>query len=143
MNRNLRVSLILVTLLVVALGAFLFTTNVNLLFQRPFEGPRPPISIPGDIELYYMIQTVLSTINLALLIILLITYIDMYTRIKSEFTIGLIIFSSVLLLNSLTSNPLLHLGFGFREFGLGPFAVLPELFTLSALIVLLYLTFKY
>jgi hypothetical protein len=33
--------------------------------------------------------------------------------------------------------------FGFRPFGLGPFAMLPDLFTLGALAVLLYLSVKY
>jgi hypothetical protein len=67
----------------------------------------------------------------------------MYLKTKSEFVIGLMIFSMVLLLNALTSNPLVHQIFGFYAFGLGPFAMLPDLFTLSALIVLLYLTFRY
>jgi hypothetical protein len=35
------------------------------------------------------------------------------------------------------------LAFGFRPFGLGPFALLPELFTFAALIVLLYLSVRY
>jgi len=33
--------------------------------------------------------------------------------------------------------------FGFRPFGLGPFALLPDLFTFGALAVLLYLSIKY
>jgi hypothetical protein len=33
--------------------------------------------------------------------------------------------------------------FGFMPFGLGPFAMLPDLFTLVALAVLVYLTTKY
>jgi hypothetical protein len=33
--------------------------------------------------------------------------------------------------------------FGFFPAGLGPFAMLPDLFTLAALGVLLYLSFKY
>jgi hypothetical protein len=97
----------------------------------------------GDIELFYTVKTVISTINATLLIFLLITYIDIYTKTQSEFTIGLIIFSMVLLFYALTSNPLLQWTFGFRAFGLGPFAMLPDLFTCIALAVLLYLTIKY
>ncbi len=143
MNRTLKVSLILVTLVVVTTGAFIIATIASLPFVRIIERRMPPMSVPGDIELFYTVQTVVSTINIALLIILLITYGGIYSKTRSEFTIGLMIFSAVLLLNSLTSNPLLLLAFGFRAVGLGPFAVLPELFTLSALVVLLYLTFKY
>jgi hypothetical protein len=53
------------------------------------------------------------------------------------------VFSLVLLLYALSSNPLLQWVFGFRAFGLGPFAMLPDLFTFVALAVLLYLTFRY
>jgi hypothetical protein len=67
----------------------------------------------------------------------------MYISGKTEFTLWLAIISSVLLLNALTSNPLVHWIFGFRAFGLGPFAMLPDLFTCAALVVLLYLTIKY
>ena len=96
----------------------------------------------GDMELYYKVKVVLSSINATLLVILLATYVDMYKKIKSEFTIGLILFSLTLLSYALTSNPLLQSIFGFRAFGLGPFAMLPDMFTSLALAVLLYLTMK-
>ena len=80
---------------------------------------------------------------MALLIILLLVYVDIYRKTRSEFTVGLIIFSVILFLYALTSNPLVMWAFGFRPFGLGPFALLPELFTFAALIVLLYLSIRY
>ena len=103
-------------------------------------GIRPPIA--GDIELFYTAKTVVSSVNTALLVFLLFTYYDIYRQTRSEFTIGLIIFALVLLLYALSSNPLVHWIFGFRAFGLGPFAMLPDLFTLAALVTLLYLTLK-
>ncbi len=140
MNRNVKIYLILAILVAAALLAT-FSANMNF---PAFPGQqRPPRTVPGDIELYYSARTVISTVNVTLLLILLVTYADMYLKTKSEFVIGLIIFSMVLLLNALTSNPLVHQIFGFYAFGLGPFAMLPDLFTLSALIVLLYLTFRY
>ncbi|MEM2905338.1 MAG: hypothetical protein QW587_06345 [Candidatus Bathyarchaeia archaeon] len=98
---------------------------------------------PGDIELFYTIQTVVSTINIALTIILLTIYMDIYRKTKSEFTIGLMIFSIVFLLYAFASNPIVHWAFGFRAFGLGAFAMLPNLFACVALSVLLYLSLKY
>jgi hypothetical protein len=97
----------------------------------------------GDIELFYTAKAVISTVNMTLVIILMLMYIAIYRKTKSEFTVGLIIFSMILLLYTLTSNPLMHWIFGFRAFGLGPFAMLPDLFTCVALAVLLYLTVKY
>ena len=103
-------------------------------------GTNPPP--PGDIELFYTAKTVVSTINLTLGIILLFTYIDIYRKTKSDFTVGLIIFSMTLLLYTVASNPIMQWAFGFRAFGLGPFAMLPDLFACIALSVLLYLSLK-
>lgn len=142
MNKNVKIGLILATLVaVVLLATFWATTYVP---TPPFE-PRPPSPdrIRGDIELYYIVKTVISSINATLLISLLITYIDIYKKTQSEFTIGLIIFSMVLLLYALVSNPMMHWAFGFSAFGLGPFAMLPDLFTCVALAILLYITLKY
>ena len=149
MNRNLKIAIILTILVAVAfLSYFWAITNT----PSPIFEPRrlPPERIDwdrewfyrGDIELFYTIKTVLSTINTTLLVFLLITYVDIYKKLKSEFTIGLIIFSMILLLYALVSNPLMQSIFGFRGIGLGPFAMLPDLFTCLALAVLLYLTMK-
>jgi len=96
----------------------------------------------GDMELFYKVKTILSTINATLLVFLLATYVDMYRKLKSAFTIGLILFSLILLLYALSSNPLLQWIFGFRASGLGPLTILPDMFTTLALAVLMYLTMK-
>ncbi len=139
--KNIKYWLILIILIVVA-----FFTVIWAISHLPRPLPwttRRSTSVYGDRELYYTVKIVLSMINVTLLSILLIIYIDMYKKTKSEFTIGLITFSLVLLLNALTSNPVVHWLFGFRAYGLGPFAMLPDLFTFVASIILLYLTLKY
>jgi hypothetical protein len=144
MDKNARNWLILVILVVVAILAALWATTTIWFPLYPFEPhERPPMEVFGDIELFYTIKTVVSTINVTLLIFLLLTYINIYRKTRSEFTVGLIIFSGVFLLNALASNPFVIWVFGFRPFGLGPFAMLPDLFTLAALGVLLYLSIKY
>jgi hypothetical protein len=144
MNKNARNWSILVILIVVAILAALWATTTIWFPLYPFEPhERPPREVFGDIELFYTIKTVVSTINVTLLIFLLLTYINIYRKTRSEFTVGLIIFSGVFLLNALASNPFVIWVFGFRPFGLGPFAMLPDLFTLAALGVLLYLSIKY
>jgi hypothetical protein len=143
MNKHAKIGLMLAVLIAVALLSAFWATTFEP--RTPQWEPRPPPRdrMQGDIEFFYTVKTIISTINVTLLIFLLITYIDMYRKTQSEFTIGLMIFSMVLLLYALTSNPLLHLIFGFYAFGLGPFAMLPDLFTCAALAVLLYLTVKY
>ncbi len=141
MNKNIKYWLILIIVIVVALLTAIWAIS-HLPRPLPWTNRRS-MSVRGDRELYYTVKTVLSMINVTLLSILLIIYIDMYKKTKSEFTIGLITFSLVLLLNALTSNPVVHWLFGFRAYGLGPFAMLPDLFTFAASIILLYLTLKY
>jgi hypothetical protein len=144
MNKNTIIWLLLPTIIVVAMLAALWAVSLVWLPESPFERRLPnQEEIPGDIEFFYTAKTVVSTINVTVLIFLLIMYIDMYRKTRSEFTVGLMIFSIVLLLNALASNPLVTWAFGYRAFGLGPFAMLPDLFTFGALIVLLYLSVKY
>ena len=71
-----------------------------------------------------------------------VIYIDIFKKIRSEFTLGLILFSLVLLFYAISSNPLIQLLFGFRAIGLGPFAMIPDVFTSIALVILIYLTMK-
>jgi len=110
---------------------------------RPFADRTPFPQPPGDMQLFYTVTVVLSTINASLLIFLFSAYLGIYRKVKSDFTLGLMVFSMILLFYALSSNPLVQRVFGFRAFGLGPFAMLPDLFTCVALIVLLYLTFRY
>ena len=143
MNKSLRIWLIIATIVVVAILAALWATSREWFRFSPFERRLPPPRIiPGDIEFFYTAKTVVSMINATLLVFLLLTYIDIYRKTRSEFTIGLTIFSGVLLLNALASNPLVIWIFGFRPVGLGPFAFLPDLFTFGALVILLYLSIK-
>jgi uncharacterized membrane protein len=144
MNRSVRNWLILVALIAVAMLATLWATSTVWFPRYPF-GPRGPSGrIPGpDIQLFYSIQAIVSTINVTLAIFLLATYISIYEKTKSEFTIGLALFSGIFLLNAIASNPFVILAFGYRPSGLGPFAMLSDLFTSVALAVLLYLSIKY
>jgi hypothetical protein len=144
-GKRMRFGLIVAASIALTLLAW-FWAATHLPFPPPslLEPTRPPPGgIPGDIELYYILNTVFSTLNATLLISLLILYAEIYKERKVEFTLWLIIICSVLLLNALTSNPFLQWAFGFRPFGLGPFAVLPGVFTFVALAILLYLTMKY
>jgi hypothetical protein len=142
MNKSMRLWLILMILIAVAFLAGFWATSTIWFPRFPWE-PRMPQDIVGDIEFFYTAKTVVSTINVTLLVFLLITYTSIYIKTRSEFTVGLMIFSIVLLLNALASHPFVMWAFGFRAFGLGPFALLPDLFTFAALVVLLYLSIKY
>jgi len=140
MNKYVKIWIVIAILLVVAAVADFLAMHSASSPSKSVFAPRIPADILGDIELFYKVRTMLSSINATLLILLLVTYIDMYRKIPSDFTFGLILFSLILLLYALSSNPLLQWLFGYRAFGLGPFAMLPDMFTTLALAVLLYLT---
>jgi hypothetical protein len=105
--------------------------------------PRELRSPPGDFEFYYMVRTVLSTVNIVLTAVLIFNYASIYSKTRSEFTLGLLLFALMLLIKDITLSPFVIALGGFGIFGLGPFAFLPDLFEMSALLVLFYLSVKY
>jgi hypothetical protein len=108
--------------------------------------PHPPQSVQQlpskDAPLFYNLKTILSIINITLITALLYIYFNIYHKLKSKFTIGLIITMFALIVYAFTSNPLLQVLFGFRAEGLGPFAMMPDLFATIALSILLYLSLE-
>lgn len=145
MTNQTKIGLVLLVLVAVAIFSGFWATTFEPR-APPFEPRlRPPLDgqIRQDLELFYIIKTVVSSVNVTLLVFLLVTYIGIYRKTQSEFTVGLIMFSIVLLLYALASNPIVQVAFGYRAFGLGPFAMLPDVFSLVALSVLLYLTIRY
>ena len=143
-NSKLKAVLILTVLVTVTLlTVFWVTTTLN---EKPFDirrAPPPGGFIPGDLEFFYLVLAVISTINIALLVMVLFTYVNIYIKTHSPFTIGLIIFAVAFLLKDIAASPFISGLFSFRAYGLGPFAFLPGLFECAALSVLLYLSVKY
>ena len=113
------------------------------LLQIAAAQPMFPPGMRGDYPMYYTMKSVLSTLNTILLLILLVIYVSAYRETRSEFLVGLIIFDIAMLFYAVSSNPLIQAHFGFHAVGLGPFAMLPDLFSLAAVIVLLVQAFRY
>src|SRR4030043_629356 len=141
MNKKLLIwVVVLVTLVAVALLAGLWAVLTFYNPQAPWVPlPRPGTIIAGDLEFFYIGKTIVSTLNIALSSFLVLTYADIYRKTRSPFTIGLLIFSIAFLMKEFTSNPMVIKAAGFAPFGLGPFALLPDLFEFIALTALLYL----
>ncbi len=117
MNKNMRTWIILATLIVVAILAALWATSTFWFPRFPWRLGNATyhlnMNIPGDIEFFYTAKTVVSTINVTLSIFLLLTYISIYRKTRSEFTIGLIIFSMVFSSECSCLQSLGDLGFRF------------------------------
>jgi hypothetical protein len=146
MNRKRKIAILLIALLALTALVAILWAEYQTLQRRssdfPF-GPRQYRPNPADIELYYLARTVFSTINIVLTVILIVNYVSIYLKTKSEFTIGLSLFALFFLIKDITWSPFV-IGFaGFGTFGLGPFAFIPDLFEMAALLILFYLSVKY
>lgn len=103
----------------------------------PGMGPRRTSGSFTDLRLF------VSTFNVLVLFVLTGTYLSVYLDLPNRFTLSLLLFSVALLLYALASNPAVHVLFGYRAGpGLGPFAVLPDLFAAVAVTVLLYQSYQ-
>ena len=142
MQKNLKLLSVLLILIAVVLVAAFWA--VSTLYQpfNPLRPLPPPPGNPGDFEFFYVAKAVVSSVNIALLTFLLISNVDLFRKTRSKFTFGLLIFSVAFLFKDLTSSPLIIWLFGFRLSGLGPFALLPDLFELVVLSALLYLSLE-
>ena len=138
-NRKLKVILPVVAIAIVAAIIGLILASIIL---PPPETAPPPIPIPDRVlmDIFLKVKTMVSLVNIVFIIALMSIYSGIYRQVKSQFTMGLIIVMSVLLLYALTSNPLIQILFGYQAQGLGPFAMIPDIFTTFALGLLLYIS---
>jgi hypothetical protein len=135
MKENRQLAGIIAIALIIAVIAYYVAS------QSSFTGGRGMGMHQGaDYEVYYTVKAVLASVNAFLLIVLSSIYLKVYKDTGLEFSLGLVIFSVALLLYSLVSNPLLVSVAGYRGSGLGPFAMLPDLFTCIASFTLLYIS---
>jgi hypothetical protein len=134
-----KASLLLPIFLLVGLFAAFLAASV---LYSPIQ--KSPVHFtPYDFEFFYFAHAIISTVNIALLIVLSIIFISVYRKTKSEFAFGLIVFGFAFLLKDIVASPFIAGIFSFSASGLGPFIVLPDIFELTALSVLLYMHLKY
>lgn len=130
--------------IIIAILGILLMSVITIMpaLYRPFDRDFLPERPPWDVLFPYLIiaKTVLSSVNTILLTIVLVIYMGIYGKMKSQFSLGLVIFTIALLLYTLASNPIIHGFAGFRVSGLGPFTILPDIFTCIASAILLYLS---
>ena len=136
-----KLSVILPVVVIAIIVAVIGLMLVSFLLRSPETAP-PPIPQPDRVlmDIFLKVKTMISLVNIVFIIALMTIYRSIYRQIKSQFTIGLIIVMSVLLMYALTSNPIVQVLFGYQAQGLGPFTMIPDVFATFALGLLLYIS---
>ncbi|MCK5397602.1 MAG: hypothetical protein KAJ33_05075 [Thermoplasmata archaeon] len=144
MSKKILVAMIILLIMTAGLiGVLLANTYYDAPDREYPNQISPPDRLdPEDRDRYISTKVAFCMINLVLSSILIMIYVKVYRETKAEFTIGLIIMMFSLFLYALLSNPLLPILFGYKVFGIGPFSMLPDLFSMVALSILLYLGLK-
>jgi len=102
--------------------------------------PHGAPGMQGQSETFLVIKSIITTINMALCLVLIGSYLSLYSQVRSKFTLGLVFTMFSLLVYAASSNPVIHALSGYCLAGLGPFTILPDIFAAAALGILLYLS---
>ena len=102
----------------------------------------------GEAEIlpyYFTAKAVIDTVNTVLILGIVVIHIGIYRRTGTKFSLGLVLFSTALLLYTIAANPFLYRVLGarmqiFNKLGFGPLFIVPDLLTLIASIILIYLS---
>lgn len=146
MRNRYRVGLVLLSILVIGMA---ISQSVSCLGQP--ERPRhPPFDwdiSPEELErlrallpYFLTVKAVIASLNSVLILSLVVIHINIYRRTGTKFSLGLVLFSTAFLLYTIVANPLVHMLLGFRRIGFGPIFIIPDLFTLLASAILIYLS---
>jgi len=155
MNKKVKISLIIAIIVFMGFAGAVMGNRISTKppervkerFNKEFQDQdqnagRPPPVEQFNVRGYVILKSALTMINMTISVILIFIYIQLYRKIKSNFTLGLMIVMFSFLVYSITSNPIFHVMFGYWGFGMGPFQMLPEIFATIALSILLYLSLK-
>jgi len=105
----------------------------------PQQQVRPVQQPPTPME---HLKTVISFINIGLIIPLFIIYAGIYRKLRSSFTLGLMAVIFALGMYAVTSNPLLVSLLGGRPDFIGVFQIVPDLCATAALVTLIWISLE-
>lgn len=120
----------------IVLGILLALT-VRLDFLRAGPGQFFLLSIQRALQLH----VILSTIEMVLLFSLVIVYLKIYSETRANFSMGILIVLFALLVHSILSFPLTVDDIGPVLLGSGAFFPYPDIFTIIAYAIFLYMSF--
>lgn len=151
MDKKNLVVIILISVIVLVLASMLIPIMVKTPQPGPGQNPqqnqnptppqqqRPAGQSPTPME---NLKTVISFINIGLIIPLFIIYAGIYRKIRSSFTLGLMAVIFALGMYAVTSNPLLVSLLGGRPDFIGLFQIIPDLCATAALVILIWISLE-
>jgi hypothetical protein len=146
MQRFMKKSNAAIIILVIAIVVGITISVLMLNLFNGAIGPPNDFNYPRfrqNLDFYLNAKIVISFVNIVLACSLLVVYVDLVRKVKSSFTVGLILMTVALLLYAITSNPVIHALFGFRFLGgEGPFTMIADIFASAALFILLWLSLE-
>jgi hypothetical protein len=89
-----------------------------------------------------VLHMILSTVSIALLVALIVIYLNVYAQTGARFALGILVVMFALLMQSLFQYPLLLGLFGVYPNPFGPFLSSADLFTIAAYTIFLYLSLE-
>lgn len=89
-----------------------------------------------------VVKVFFSSMNAILLAGLVLNYAKIYRNMPTPTSRVLLIFSFGLMFYAISSNPLVHLIFGYEFIPLGPFTYIPDLFVTAATLSILYESYR-
>jgi hypothetical protein len=146
------VMIILISVIVLVLASL--TIPVILKLPQPETGkiPAQPLDITGKQSMQSLqtsgqeeskqLKTVISFINIGLILPLLFIYVGIYWRMRSSFTLGLLAVIFALGMYAVTSNPLIIGLLRGRTGEIGFFQIIPDLCATVALIILIRISLE-
>ncbi|MEI6841548.1 MAG: hypothetical protein WCK53_09795 [Methanomicrobiales archaeon] len=154
MERKKIILIILISVIVVVIASFVIPLAVKVprpeLEQNPLrppqvgtipQPPRQPEQPRGPDE-NENLKTVISFINIGLIIPLFIIYAGIYRRMRSSFTLGLMAVIFALGMYAVTSNPLIVSILGGRTGDIGLFEIIPDICATIALVILVRISLE-
>jgi tellurite resistance protein TehA-like permease len=150
MEKNDLVFIILISVIAVIIASFM----IPIVIKNPQSGagqvpdqpqkPQPgqqPLPSPGQEE-SKQLKTVISFINIGLIIPLFLIYAGIYRKLRSSFTLGLMAVIFALGMYAITSNPLIVSLLGGRTGDIGLFQIIPDLCATAALVILIRISLE-
>lgn len=154
MDRKKIVLVILISVIVVVIASFIIPLYVKVPRPEMEQSPvRPPQadnmekqprmpSQPQAPDENKNLKTVISFINIGLIIPLFIIYAGIYRKMRSSFTLGLMAVIFALGMYAVTSNPLIVSILGGRTGDIGLFEIIPDLCATIALVILVRISLE-